>query len=162
MTSTVMLPNGVTVAQLILVQFVEVRILIGQPFLSLVELSNSLKLNLKCPSFSSIILSRHVVRNCRHKSLLLWWFLPVFLIQEFVFPRRALSSDEKRFWHDKMFGLSNKCPQSLDTQTLSVSVKDVHYFPYIWLSAVEIRGFSVYIKIDRHYNLLSFFVVIKQ
>lgn len=25
-------PNGVTVAQLILVQFVEVRILIGQPF----------------------------------------------------------------------------------------------------------------------------------
>lgn len=27
-----MLPNGVTVAQLILVQFVEVRILIGQPF----------------------------------------------------------------------------------------------------------------------------------
>ena len=29
-----MLPNGVTVAQLILVQFVEVRILIGQPFLS--------------------------------------------------------------------------------------------------------------------------------
>ena len=71
MTSTVMLPNGVTVAQLILVQFVEVRILIGQPFLSLVELSNSLKLNLKRPSFSSIILSRHVVRNCRHKSLLL-------------------------------------------------------------------------------------------
>ena len=27
-----MMPNGVTVAQLILVQFVEVRILIGQPF----------------------------------------------------------------------------------------------------------------------------------
>ncbi len=26
------MPNGVTVAQLILVQFVEVRILIGQPF----------------------------------------------------------------------------------------------------------------------------------
>ena len=32
------MPNGVTVAQLILVQFVEVRILIGQPFLSLSEL----------------------------------------------------------------------------------------------------------------------------
>ena len=37
------LPNGVTVAQLILVQFVEVRILIGQPFLPSVKLLNSLK-----------------------------------------------------------------------------------------------------------------------
>lgn len=55
-----MLPNGVTVAQLILVQFVEVRILIGQPF------------------FLSLRRS-----------------LPLFLIQEFVFPQQALSSDEK-------------------------------------------------------------------
>lgn len=37
------MPNGVTVAQLILVQFVEVRILIGQPFFSLFELLNSLE-----------------------------------------------------------------------------------------------------------------------
>lgn len=34
------MPNGVTVAQLILVQFVEVRILIGQPLFSLEVLLN--------------------------------------------------------------------------------------------------------------------------
>ena len=56
-------PNGVTVAQLILVQFVEVRILIGQPFLSLSELLSSLNLSVIFPSFSNIIFSRQVVRN---------------------------------------------------------------------------------------------------
>ena len=56
------LPNGVTVAQLILVQFVEVRILIGQPFLPSVKLLNSLKLNLICPSFPYIIPFGQVVK----------------------------------------------------------------------------------------------------